>query len=163
MRSTRLGVVLLLCGGLAWPWPCFEQEFFSPRRAPPSSTFNHDHIIGTSLDLWITTTDEAAAESAEQAILDEIERLRRIFSLYDPDSELCRLNRTREPMAVSKRDDRGIAALTRSGKNDRAALSTGNSANSCASGGMPRNRSARTDAAILEPNRAATARAGLAD
>jgi len=71
------------CGGLAWLGLASSQDS-QPTKGATEFYFHHDHIIGTSLDLWITTTDEAAAESAEQAILDEIERLRRIFSLYDP-------------------------------------------------------------------------------
>ena len=35
----------------------------------------------------------SAAERAEAVALDEIERLRQVFSLHDADSELCRLNR----------------------------------------------------------------------
>ena len=71
------------------------------RNRARNSCFHHDHVIGTSLDVWLTAPNEAAAEQAERAILAEIERLRKIFSLYDPDSELSRLNRTRTPMAVS--------------------------------------------------------------
>jgi len=63
--------------------------------------FHHDHIFGTSLDLWFHTTDEQAAYAAENAILVEMERLRRIFSLFDSTSELSRLNRTSGPVRVS--------------------------------------------------------------
>ncbi len=100
LNSTRLAGVLVLCGGFAWLGLASSRDS-SPQGAATEFYFHHDHIIGTSLDLWITTTNEADADAAEQAILDEIERLRRIFSLYDPDSELSRLNRTREPMVVS--------------------------------------------------------------
>src|SRR5439155_2299083 len=55
--------------------------------------FHHDHVIGTSLDLWVVTTGEAVATACERAVLDEIERLRRVFSTYDPESELSKLNR----------------------------------------------------------------------
>lgn len=55
-------------------------------------SFHYDHVLGTSLDGWVVGTDAAAAR-AETVILDEIERLRTVFSLHDPESELSRLNR----------------------------------------------------------------------
>jgi thiamine biosynthesis lipoprotein len=100
-HSTRLGVVLLLCGAFAWLGLASHQDAAVRKNAVAEFYFHHDHVIGTSLDVWITAADESAAEQAEDAILAEIERLRRIFSLYDSDSELSRLNRTREPIAVS--------------------------------------------------------------
>ncbi len=64
-------------------------------------SFHHDHVLGTTLDLRFATPDRADAETAERVALDEIERLRRVFSLHDPDSELSRLNRTSGSVAVS--------------------------------------------------------------
>lgn len=55
--------------------------------------FRHDYILGTSLDLLVSAKSLAAAECCEQAVLQEIERLRRILSTYDPESEICRLER----------------------------------------------------------------------
>lgn len=57
-------------------------------------SFHRDHIIGTSFDLWLAASNEMEAERAESAALTEIERLRRIFSTFEPASELSRLNRT---------------------------------------------------------------------
>ena len=57
-------------------------------------SFHVDHIIGTSLDVWMRVLNAEEGEGAERAILAEIERLRRIFSLYDPESELSRFNRS---------------------------------------------------------------------
>jgi FAD:protein FMN transferase len=100
-HSIRLGVVLLLCSAFAWLGLASHHDAATKRNAVEAFYAHHDHIIGTSLDVWVTATDESAAEAAENAILAEVERLRRIFSLYDPDSELSRLNRTRAPMPVS--------------------------------------------------------------
>src|SRR4051794_24584248 len=73
-----------------------------PTRQDQSTlSFHHDHILGTSLDLWVVTPRTPDAERGEQAILDEIERLRRVFSTYDPDSELSRLNRAAGPVLAS--------------------------------------------------------------
>jgi thiamine biosynthesis lipoprotein len=63
--------------------------------------FHYDHVIGTSLDLHVAAPNEAAAEAAGRAVLDEVERLRLVLSGYDSSSELSRLNRTREPVSIS--------------------------------------------------------------
>src|SRR6202021_330948 len=44
--------------------------------------------------VWVVAPDEAAAAACDQAIRDEIERLRFIFSTYDAQSEISRLNRS---------------------------------------------------------------------
>jgi thiamine biosynthesis lipoprotein ApbE len=64
--------------------------------------FHRDHILGTSLDVWVMGVGDASASVCERVVLDEIERLRRIFSTYDPESELSRLNRTTGPFAASQ-------------------------------------------------------------
>jgi thiamine biosynthesis lipoprotein ApbE len=64
-------------------------------------SFRYDHVIGTSLDLWVVAPSRAEAEAAEQAVLDEIERLRLVFSTYDPDSEISKLNRATEAVVAS--------------------------------------------------------------
>jgi thiamine biosynthesis lipoprotein ApbE len=69
--------------------------------AGPEFSFHHDHVLGTSLDVWVAAPAEAAAEAAESVILDEIERLRRVFSTYDPTSELSVLNRSSGSLAAS--------------------------------------------------------------
>jgi len=63
--------------------------------------FAHDHVLGTSLDLVVAIEDPARAEACEAAILDEVERLRRILSTYDPASEISRLNDSPLPVLVS--------------------------------------------------------------
>lgn len=56
--------------------------------------FHRDHILGTSFDLAISGSDEPSAKSAESAALEEIERLKAIFNLYDSESEISILNRS---------------------------------------------------------------------
>ncbi len=75
----------------------------SPAPAPQLAefAFHRDHVLGTSLDLHIVAPNEATAEDAELTALNEIERLRLIFSTYDTTSEISKLNRSREPMRVS--------------------------------------------------------------
>jgi len=54
--------------------------------------FAYDHVIGTSLDLVVWTSDDATAERAESAVLAEIDRLASILNTRDPESEISRLN-----------------------------------------------------------------------
>ena len=58
-------------------------------------TFHHDHILGTSLEIQITTDAESTAELAEQRILAEIVRQEKIFSSYSTTSELSRWQATK--------------------------------------------------------------------
>jgi FAD:protein FMN transferase len=60
-------------------------------------SFHFDHILGTSLDGWVV----GPVEQAEAAALNEIERLRKVFSLHDTDSELSRLNRASGSFSAS--------------------------------------------------------------
>jgi thiamine biosynthesis lipoprotein ApbE len=64
--------------------------------------FHHENILGTSLDLQVCAADEKQAGAVEAAVLDEIERLRKVLSTYDPASELSRLNAATAPMACSQ-------------------------------------------------------------
>lgn len=49
--------------------------------------FHHENLLGTSLELHVTTAREADARAAEAAALREIERLEVILSLWNPQSE----------------------------------------------------------------------------
>ncbi|WP_395094431.1 FAD:protein FMN transferase [Armatimonas sp.] len=53
-------------------------------------TFHHEQILGTSLVLRFHTSSQVVARKAEQAALAEIARLEKIFSSFDPGSELRR-------------------------------------------------------------------------
>jgi FAD:protein FMN transferase len=75
-----------------------------PGFHPPAvreSSFHYDHVLGTSLDGWLLAANSNAAARGESAALGEFERLRKIFSLYDPQSELSRLNRMPGAAAIS--------------------------------------------------------------
>ena len=71
------------------------------KAAPPAVVFHfhHDNILGTSLDLIVVADRGDDADACEQAVLDEIERLRRILSTYDPQSDISRLDRASGPMS----------------------------------------------------------------
>jgi thiamine biosynthesis lipoprotein ApbE len=104
-RNIALGVAFLFFGSAAWLATAAR-----PDAESGEYFVHHDHILGTSLDVWITAQSEETAEAAESAILAEIERLRRVFSLYDEASELSRLNRSTGP---SKASDDLLAVLRR--------------------------------------------------
>lgn len=71
-------------------------------RAAEPFHFHHENVLGTSLDLQVSTPEAGQAATAEAAVLQEIERLRKILSSYDPQSELSRLNAAAGPMVVSQ-------------------------------------------------------------
>jgi thiamine biosynthesis lipoprotein ApbE len=73
----------------------------SSDEEPRLHRFAHDHILGTSLDLVVSVADRDRAEACETAVLDEVERLRRILSTYDPSSEISRLNESDQAIRVS--------------------------------------------------------------
>jgi FAD:protein FMN transferase len=57
-------------------------------------TFQHDFVLGTSLDLTVTGSTAAEAEAAEAAVLAEVERLRKILDTRDAGSEIRRVGLT---------------------------------------------------------------------
>ncbi len=63
--------------------------------------FAYDHVLGTSLDLVVAVAERDRAEACETAVLEEVERLRRILSTYDPASEISRLNESLDAVRVS--------------------------------------------------------------
>ena len=99
-----LGGLFLLAGCCGWFASLAEAEPKPQQLAtkPSEYSFHYDHILGTSLDVWLVAENEKEAWKAEQALLNEIERLRLVFSTYDSQSELSRLNRTNEPVAISQ-------------------------------------------------------------
>lgn len=52
--------------------------------------FQHDHVLGTSLDLAVWSTTPGGAARVDESVLAEIERLRRVLSTRDPSSEISR-------------------------------------------------------------------------
>lgn len=85
----------------------------APAPKAGAFAFHRDHVIGTSLDLHVVAPDEATAAAVERTVLDEIERLRLVFSTYDAASEISVLNRTRGPVAVSAEMADVLTAYTR--------------------------------------------------
>jgi|GEM_PF-389392 len=61
--------------------------------APRQFVFQRDFVLGTSFDLVVWASQKRHAEFVETVVLAEIDRLCRVFSIYDPQSEVSRLNR----------------------------------------------------------------------
>ncbi|PQO45361.1 DUF2271 domain-containing protein [Blastopirellula marina] len=73
-----LSTCLLLLAAAAGTSPAVAEEYRLQR----------EHVLGTSMELMVSAESEAAAEQIEQRVLDEIQRLAKIFSRYDANSEL---------------------------------------------------------------------------
>jgi thiamine biosynthesis lipoprotein ApbE len=65
-----------------------------PAGAAEEFAFYHENVMGTSLELRVRADSEAAVAWAEGRVLAEIDRLCKVLSGYDPDSELSRWLRT---------------------------------------------------------------------
>jgi FAD:protein FMN transferase len=65
------------------------------KAAEREHRFQHDHVLGTSLDLVISGVSQQEAEAAEAALLAEIDRLCGILSTYRWDSEISQWNTPR--------------------------------------------------------------------
>jgi FAD:protein FMN transferase len=68
---------------------------------PELFQFHRDDILGTSLDLQVQASDAAQGALAESTVLDEVERLRKVLSTYDPESEMSRFNASAGPVKCS--------------------------------------------------------------
>jgi thiamine biosynthesis lipoprotein len=85
-----------------------RRRFLSLPAAAPLATlrwarsdehhFPYDHVIGTSLDLVVWTSNAAAAQRAEAAVLEEVHRLTSILNTRDPGSEISRLSESDGPV-----------------------------------------------------------------
>lgn len=70
--------------------------------AQRSYVFQHENVLGTSLELKFAATTYEQAQQAEAAALDQIDRDAKILSTYDPTSEVSRWLKTKgEPVSVS--------------------------------------------------------------
>lgn len=69
---------------------------------PRTYTFHDENVMGTSMDLRVVATSEAAANAAEAAVLAQVDHDSRILSGYTPDSEFSRWFQTHDrAVAVS--------------------------------------------------------------
>jgi len=64
----------------------------SPRQEAPVHRFTHE-AMATAFEVFIAGKDEAYAGQAARAAFDEVDRLERLFSRFDPSSETSRIGR----------------------------------------------------------------------
>ena len=63
-------------------------------RMERTYSFHYDNVMGTSLELKVQAVNEAAAERAEAAVLEEIARESKILSAWDSNSDFSRWVKT---------------------------------------------------------------------
>lgn len=87
-----------------------------PAQAPPPSpagddfVFAHENVLGTSLRMCVSAGNEHDAHDLEQDVLREIERLARVVSTWDEDSELRRALAATKPVVLSEELAEVVAA-----------------------------------------------------
>jgi thiamine biosynthesis lipoprotein len=79
--------------------------------------FAHE-AMATVFEVFIAGKDEAYAGQAARAAFDEIDRIERLFTRFDPSSELCRISRLRPgaslPVGVETVNVLGLASFVQS-------------------------------------------------
>jgi FAD:protein FMN transferase len=74
----------------------------TPSKVAPWRTAHYENVLGTSMEIKLLASSDAAEERAEAAALGEIKRLNGILSGYDTTSEFSRWSKTRnEAVPVS--------------------------------------------------------------
>lgn len=105
-RRRALTVIAAAAGVPLLPWPTAPAgAAFAPYRW-------RGRALGAEVELAFAHPDESAVRDALSRCLAEIERLEQVFSLFRPDSEICRLNRDGH-LASASHDLRGVLAEAR--------------------------------------------------
>jgi thiamine biosynthesis lipoprotein len=80
-------------GGLATESAAREHDRVGILHEPEAYAFRHHPIFGTVVEVRLDATDVELAGRVERAVVSEMIRLERVFSAFDPDSELQRWKR----------------------------------------------------------------------
>ena len=75
---------------------------FAGQASAEEYLFQHEHVLGTSLELRVHASSAELAEQAENAALKEIDRLAKILSRHDPASELMQWQSSTKQRSVSQ-------------------------------------------------------------
>src|ERR1700751_5227331 len=89
----------LMCSMIA----LFLSSATTPKKKDARMYISHfENVLGTSMELKVSTFSEEGASQAETAVLNEISRLQKILSAYDPQSEFSQWFKTSgKPIKVS--------------------------------------------------------------
>lgn len=81
----------------------FANNPVKDKRTAQTHIAHYENVLGTSLEIKTSVYDEAQATIAEQTVLNEIERLSKILSGYDTNSEFSKwMNTQNQAIKVSK-------------------------------------------------------------
>jgi thiamine biosynthesis lipoprotein ApbE len=83
VSHVHAAVLAVLSASVVWAADPVENKAYD---------FHHDNVLGTTLNLSVVATSQAAADRVDKAITGEIERLRLILSSYDAKCELARFD-----------------------------------------------------------------------
>jgi thiamine biosynthesis lipoprotein len=92
LKRLTLPTLLLGCSCL----PAFAGDALSS-----PATYHELNVLGTSLDLLVNAPSRQEADRTRVFVLEEVERLRRTLSTYDPGADLARVNASTEPVEVA--------------------------------------------------------------
>lgn len=91
-------------------------KLFRRQAEPRNANFRHvahlEHVLGTACEIQIVSTQRDSWPNAERAVLDEILRLDSVFSVYKPDSEFNRWQRTNGEAVQVSEDLAGSSPFT---------------------------------------------------
>lgn len=91
----RSGIVLCILSG----WLGSARAL--PALAANDYVYNHENVMGTSLELRVMADHAEAARWAEQRVLRELDRLTDVFSGYESASEFSRWQSSNGPVRIS--------------------------------------------------------------
>src|ERR1700722_6674034 len=76
--------------------------YVKPKKATHLYVAHYENVLGTSMELKISAVSPTEAANAEAAVLNEISRMGKILSAYDPISEFSQwLKTSQQPIHVS--------------------------------------------------------------
>jgi thiamine biosynthesis lipoprotein len=83
-----------------------------PASGAPTKVQYTDHAMGTNVTVWLWTADERGAAQAAEAVFDEMRRLDKEMTTWDPRSEISQINAAAgtRPVRVS---DESFAVIAR--------------------------------------------------
>jgi thiamine biosynthesis lipoprotein len=91
--SLVLGIAIGVAQAAAPPAaPAPAPAAAAPAPATPSKIQYTDHAMGTNVTVWLWTADERGAAQAAEAVFDEMKRLDKVMTTWDPASEVSQVN-----------------------------------------------------------------------